>query len=56
MFMNVSEILYYIYLQAQKTIEAHDADWKLVCDHIPSITWCPTSRAGAIKYRPSAYL
>jgi len=45
-------VLYYIYMQGEGTIRNNDEEWKEICAQIDEVTWAPTSRAKALKYRP----
>jgi hypothetical protein len=45
-------VLYYIYVQSKETVEADDADWEQICIELAEITYVPTDRTKALKYRP----
>jgi hypothetical protein len=46
-------ILFYIYLQGDDTLEKNDGEWAEICAHLPEISWRPTDRSQARRYRPS---
>lgn len=45
-------ILYYIYMQGDDTLEKNDREWEEICAELPEITWTPTDRTKAQRYRP----
>lgn len=45
-------VLYYIYVQSKETVEADDSDWEQICTELIEISYVPTDRTKALKYRP----
>lgn len=45
-------VLYYIYVQSKETVEIDDADWEQICAELVEISYVPTDRTKALKYRP----
>jgi hypothetical protein len=46
-------VLFYIYMQGQDTLDKNDREWEDICAELPEITWSPTNRSKAQKYRPA---
>jgi len=48
----IRRVLYYIYIQSKETVEADDADWEQICVELSDVSYVPTDRTKALKYRP----
>jgi hypothetical protein len=45
-------IFYYIYVQGADTVAVNDAEWALICEELPELTYRPTDRHLYLRYRP----
>jgi hypothetical protein len=45
-------IFFYIYVQGADTVAANDAEWALICEELPELTYRPTDRHLYLRYRP----
>lgn len=44
-------MLWFIHLQGDDTLSSNDAEWRLICEQLPELTWRSTSRHMALRYR-----